>query len=215
MSDLGEELERSIASSELAPLNEGQIEEMFGAVDSVGALLGEELLPEIPVIKSIFALMKAGRSISDALLAKKIIRFLSQLDGISPEDRENFLSKLEGQDRERIVGNLLLVLEKHESFLKSEIQGRLLGALIKGELEKHEYLLLTHATSMINVQSLPDLTKFYGGQLDPSQATSLLYGFGFLELVAVDNSSIGTYGGGGPKFQETALGRKYVGLVEP
>jgi hypothetical protein len=124
--------------------------------------------------------MKAGRSVSDALLAQKIIRFLSQLDGISQKDREDFLTRIEGEDRERIIGNLLLVLEKHEAFLKSEIQGMLFGALIKGELERDEYLDLTHATSMINLQSLPKLTKFYAGQLDPSQATSLLYGLGFL-----------------------------------
>jgi hypothetical protein len=68
---------------------------------------------------------------------------------------------------------------------------------------------------MINLQSLPKLTKFYAGQLDPSQATSLLYGLGFLDLVEVDNSSIGTYDGGPPNFLKTPLGQKYVDLLSP
>jgi hypothetical protein len=61
--ELSQDLERSIASSELVLLSERQVEEAFGVVENIGAAPGEELLPEIPVIKSIFALMKAGRSI--------------------------------------------------------------------------------------------------------------------------------------------------------
>jgi hypothetical protein len=114
VSELSQDLERSIASDELALLSERRVEEAVGVLENIGALVGEELLPEIPVIKSIFALMKAGRSISDVLLARKIIRFLSQLDSVSQQERENFISKLEGEERERILGNLMLVLEKHE-----------------------------------------------------------------------------------------------------
>jgi len=80
VSELSQDLERPIASSDLALLNERRIEEAFGAAENIGAALGEEL------------------------------------DGISQKERESFLSKPQGDERERIVGNLMLVLEKHEAF---------------------------------------------------------------------------------------------------
>lgn len=208
------ELEQSISSDELSQLADEGIEAAFAVTEGIGDLVADEILPEIPIIKSLYAVVKASRGISDILLAKKVIRFLLQLQTISQEEREEFLSKLNSDDRERILGNLMLVLQRHETLQKSEIQGRLFAALIKGELKKQEYLLLTHATSMVNPQALPDLAKFYAGQLDVDPATtSLLYSFGFLQLVELDNSALGTYGGGQPAFQKTSLGQKYVDMV--
>jgi hypothetical protein len=145
------------------------------------------------------------------LLAKKIARFLLQLREISPDDRQAFLTKLEGDERERIVDGLILVLERHEALRKSEIQGRLFAALIREDLSKAEYLTLTHATTTIDVDSLPALRSFYAGVTVPP--TALLYGYGFLQLLDIDNSSIGTYGGGPPKFAQNEIGEKYIAIA--
>jgi hypothetical protein len=99
----------------------------------------------------------------------------------------------------------------HEVLRKSEIQGRLFAALIREELNKAEYLTLTHATTTIDVDSLPELRSFYGGVTVPS--TALLYAYGLLQLVEIDNSSVGTYGGGGPKFVQNNLGKKYIAIA--
>jgi len=140
--------------------------------------------------------------------------FLFQPETISQEQREAFISKLEKNDRERILENLMLVLEKHEALQKSEIQGRLFAGYVRGELDQREYFDLTHATSMINVESLPDLAKFYAGEISVDASTSsLFYSFGFLRLLELDNSKLGAFGGGSTEFQKTELGQKYVRLA--
>jgi hypothetical protein len=90
----------------------------------------------------------------------------------------------------------------------------LFAALIREDLSKAEYLTLTHATTTIDVDSLPALRSFYGGVTEDSPPpTALLYGYGFLQLLEIDNSSLGTYGGGQPKFVKNELGKKYIAIV--
>lgn len=67
---------------------------------------------------------------------------------------------------------------------------------------------------MINVESLPDLAKFYAGEISVDASTSsLFYSFGFLRLLELDNSKLGAFGGGSTEFQKTELGQKYVRLA--
>jgi len=210
----GSELERSIASEDLARLDEAETDFAFNVTEGIGAVASEEILPEIPIVKSLYALVKASRAISNALLARKVVRFLFQLKDISAQKRRAFLGRLEGDERERIVDSLILVLERHEVLRKSEIQGRLFAALIREELSKAEYLTLTHATTTIDVESLPALHSFYSGTAEDSQkSTALLYGYGFLQLLDIDNSKIGAFGGGTPEFVQNELGKKYVAIV--
>jgi hypothetical protein len=207
---LGDQLERSIASGELSRLGEEGFDDAFASVRDAG----EELLPAIPIIRYLHAAYKTSRAISNRLLAKKIGAFLFQLETISPEQREAFLSKLETKERHRIFETLMLVLDKHDRVEKSEIEGRLFRAFVQGELDQREFWDLTHATSMINVESLPELAKFYAGEISVDASTSsLFYSFGFLRLLELDNSHLGDFGGGSVEFQKTELGQKYVRLA--
>jgi hypothetical protein len=89
------------------------------------------------------------------------------------------------------------------------------AALIRGELSHREYLQLTHATSTINIDSLRDLVSFYGDRLTVDKAgMSLLYSFAFVQLVEVDQSNIGAFGGGDVSFRKIELGQKYVDLLQ-
>jgi hypothetical protein len=212
--NLDADLETSLASKELALVEDVDIDAVFGLVEVVGRAAGEELLPEIPILKTLFALWKLHGNVSDALLARKIVRFLSPVQTIDAKKREAFLAQLEGEDRQRILGNLLLVLDRHDAFSKSEIQGKLFAARIRGQLTTREYLDLTHATSSMNVDSLGDLKSFYADQLsmDPENA-QLFYSFAILQLVGLDNSSLGQYGGGGIEARKVSLGQKFVDVL--
>jgi hypothetical protein len=208
-------LESSLASTELSRIDEVDVTVAFDIAEGLSHASADEVLPEIPVLKQLYALAKAGRSVSNVLLARKIVRFLSQLQSVDAEEREEFLARLEGSDRERIVGDLVLVLDRHEAQRKSEIQGRLFAALIRGGLTTREYLDLTHAVSSVNVDSLVDLKNFYDDafQFDDQNA-QLAYSFAVLQLLGIDNSMIGTYGGGSPQPAKLLLGEKFVGLLD-
>jgi hypothetical protein len=86
------------------------------------------------------------------------------LSTVSLAEREAFLEKLDGDDRERIIDELLLVLDRHDSVRKSEIQAKLLKARIRERLTTREYLDLTHAVSTLNVDSLDAIRSWYRGE---------------------------------------------------
>lgn len=173
--------------------------------------VGEDVMPAIPILRTLYALAKAVGNISNRLLTKKIVRFLTQLQDVDLQQREAFLARLEGSEREEIIENLLLVLEKHETLRKSDIQGRLFAAWIRDKLSQREYLDLTHATSMINVESLEDLMAIYAGtHADDPENAQLIYSFAVLQLVGIDNSALGGYGGGEIMVRKVPLGEKYI-----
>ena len=210
---LDAELESSLVSADLDRIDETAIELSFGFAD-VAASAGTGIAPEIPIVRLLVALGRATKSVSTALLTRKIVRFLTQLQTIEPHKREAFLRRLEGGDRERIIGDLLLVLERHDTLRKSEIQGKLFAALIREQLTKREYLDLTHATSAVNVDALPELRTFYADALEWDVASAqVAYSFAFLQLVGVDNSKVGAYGGGGPAITKVPLGQKFIDIV--
>jgi hypothetical protein len=211
--ELGSEVEASLASDQLERIDADAIEVAFGFAD-VAASAGAEITSEIPILRTLVAIVRTTKSVSTALLTRKVVRFLSQLQDVKAEEREAFLRKLEGPDRERIIGELVLVLERHETLRKSEIQGKLFAGLIKGELTNREYFDLTHATLAVNVQSLDALRKFYEGQTRWDVASAEApYSFAFLQLVGIDNSALGTYGGGKPEVTQVHLGQKFVDIV--
>lgn len=166
-------------------------------------------------MKTLVAIGRATKSISTALLTRKIVRFLTQLQSIDAAERAAFLGKLDGKDRERIIGELLLVLERHETLRKSEIQGKLFAALVREQLTNREYLDLTHTTGAVNVEALDELIRFYTGNLAWANANNAqaAYSFAFLQLVGIDNSQIGAYGGGSPEVTMIPLGKKYIDIL--
>ncbi len=208
------DLEQSLASADIATLTDDEIDEMFDVVGSVGATHGEGLIPEIPILNTIWAISKTMGSISNRLLAQKVIRFLRQLSTIPPKEREAFLARLEGNQWKRIREQLFLVLDKHESYRKSEIQAKLLGAWIREQLTEREFWDLTHTTSSVNIDALDDLQRFYRDELtwDLARAEDG-YSFAFLRVVGIDNSKIGTFGGGSPTFTKIPLSQKFVDII--
>ena len=70
-------------------------------------------------------------------------------------------------------------------------------------------------TSLINVDSITELINFYraGSNSASSLPVELLYYFGFLQLIRIDNSLIGTYGGGQPRYHKNSLGEKFVEIL--
>ncbi len=214
MDEIAKSLNESIEGSYIEAFKDPLVDLSQIALDE---LLKSDLLKEIPVVKTLLAIPATWRGISDYLLIKKILEFLFQLNSISSEEKSKFLKSLESHEREKIIGQLVLVLEKHESYEKSKIQGKLFKALIKNKLTNIEYFALTYALTMLNTDNLERLVNFYikvQPGTSPEMDASLLYNFVFLQLIKVDNSSIGTWGGGGPQFKHNELGKKFIDAIQ-
>lgn len=220
MDKLSEKLAETIEDSNLEDLNrdleDSLLETAENAIDDATREVIPEIIQEIPIVKYLIIVPKALRGFSSYLLSKKIIRFLTQIGSVSKKERADFLDRLNNQEKNEIIENLMLVLEKFDNYEKAEIQGKLFAAFIRGTINKQEYESLTYATSMINTKNLERLINFYNNVqpgASPQMNTELLYNFSFLQLITVDNSSIGTWGGGGIGFNQNSLGRKFVNII--
>lgn len=211
MDEIGESLNKTLESSsldksvdELANLSSDLLEV------SIDAFLKDGIAKELPVIGLIVAIGKSINSYANYLLLRKIARFLFQLKTTTVKERKRFLDSLESGKRKEILSNLILVLDKHEVLLKSELQGRLFAAYIKGNLDDFEYTSLTYAVSMMNVVTLELLVKFYTLETSSSTQADLLQNFVFLQLIRLDNSQVGLMNGGPPEYKRNRLGMLLV-----
>ncbi len=225
MDKLSESLSKTISESNLEKVN-SELEATL--IDSSEALLeatSSELLSdtaagivdEVPVLKSILLVPKLFKGISSFLLAKKIIRFLSELDSIPIEERRKFIEELDGNKKKQILENLILIIDKHDQYEKSEIQGKIFKALIKGKINENEYDSLTYIIGIINCDSLVRLADYYNnvtpGSTAPRINTEELYYFSFLSLLSIDNSRLGIYDSGEPAFNKNDLGTKLIDII--
>jgi hypothetical protein len=85
MDELDAEFEASLASQDLVRLDEQNFDLAFGLADLASETIGTEVLPEIPIVKSLVGVWKATRSISNLLVLKKVVRFFTQLQNIEVE----------------------------------------------------------------------------------------------------------------------------------
>lgn len=176
----------------------------------IDALIQNDIVKEIPVVKTLLAVPKVIKSISSYLFLQKIIRFLYQLNTTTLKERQVFLTSLETSKREEIISNLILVLDKHDHLQKSELQGKLFVAYIKGLINYSDYMALTYALNMMDIKLLSSLVSFYVSETSHILKPETIYNFIFLQLVRIDNSQIGLFGGGGPMYKRNKLGMLMV-----
>ena len=176
----------------------------------IDALIQNDVVKEIPVVKTLLAIPKVIKSISNYLFLQKIIRFLYQLNGTTLKERQDFLASLNTSKREEIISNLILVLDKHDHLQKSELQGKLFVAYIKGLINYSDYMALTYALNMMDIKLLSSLVSFYVSETSQTLKPETIYNFIFLQLVRIDNSQIGLIGGGGPMYKRNKLGMLMV-----
>lgn len=177
---------------------------------SLDTLIKNDIVKEIPVIKTLLVFPKLVKGISNYLFLQKIIRFLFELKETSQDERQKFLTNLEGSKREEIISNLLLVIDKHDQLKKSELQGKLFSAYIKGQLNYDEYMSLTYSLNMMDIKTLSVLINFYNSKTLCTLKPETIYNFIFLQLVRIDTSLIGTWNGGGPTYKRNRLGMLMV-----
>lgn len=68
---------------------------MPSGLDSV---LSKGLLRDIPIVNTIVALGRLGVSINDQIFAKKLVRVLSSLSGITVEERASMVERLDKEE---------------------------------------------------------------------------------------------------------------------
>lgn len=172
----------------------------------------DSLGSELPYVKTFIAAVKFPRTLSDFLLGKKVNAFLFS-SGLDEAKLEQFKRKFSKTKQERVWERVVFSINAHDDKIKSEIIGKLFNALIDEVLSEDEFFAMVHATNSLNVHTLEQLKELYSLSYDYTLTGSQYYSYATLGLVDIDNSSIGTIGGGGPRYPLNQVGWKYTGIV--
>lgn len=112
----------------------------------IDAFMTNDVIKEIPIIKTIASVVKVCLSIKEWTFAKKIIKFLEQyhLGYLTENEKEAFLNKYQSDTKykEKIVSFLITINDKYFETKQSEIAGNLFVAYVKGLIDWDTYTII-------------------------------------------------------------------------
>lgn len=185
-------------------------------------LVGSGVLKDIPLIGWFGKAHAAVRVVRDALLLKKILRFLEGAAEATEEDRQAFRRKMEEDPGEarRVGEQLLLHLDRHEHFDKSFYTGLVYAALVADRIDRETFDRLMASVDRLDAAQLRRLPQCYTSLSDVPEDVGqalLLAGlvgiyFTLHDLRVVNGPQ--PAGSGMFNYRENKLGRQLVEILE-
>ena len=166
----------------------GALDALIDLVErGLDAVTKDETVKDIPVIGTIVRLARTGIGIRDFLFLKKLSKFLQDLQAVSDEKREAYISKLQTSERERLkVGeHLLLLLDRFENMEKPSYLARAFLAYLSGEISLDEFVRLSFVIDRCFISDLRIITNIEPEVELPPHVSTILAACGVLELTAV------------------------------
>lgn len=109
---------------------------------AIDNLIENDIIKEIPIIKTIYAIGKTVLGIKQNAFARKIIKYLFLTDTIAKTDLANFMEDLDSKTEKRSAEVLLHLLDNYDNDKKVEVLANLTRAKIKGEIDIETFLRL-------------------------------------------------------------------------
>lgn len=185
---------------------------------------GYESLAQVPIVRTILGLAKAGASVRDRLFTHKVLLFLAGLD-VDSQLREKIERSFESIEAQQDISERwLLALEQFDRISKTKILSKLFLACINRTISQQDFSRLIYALNRMDVDDVGTLTDLYKGHKSVASASDELRSLLFLKLESVTyrpklstscqiwpplgNENVGE------TFQITRLGKKFVGILK-
>ena len=106
--------------------------------------ISEGLLREIPIVRYIFAAKKGFLDIRDYLFVKKIVCFLREANSSDRTLRDEFVSKIRGEKKEKEVGmHLIELIDKSFGIEKAKIIGKMFVLFLKEKVTYEDFIRIS------------------------------------------------------------------------
>lgn len=176
------------------------------------SLLEDGVFKEVPIIGTIQAVINTTSRFREHLFAKRIWRFLVELDKTSILDRLKFLEEItETSSQDQLSETLLLQLERLDDMGKPEILARFFSCYVKNEISVSDFRQLAAALERITIDSIQHLQDFY---LNPDLQTQIGQNYGALfssaGLVSIEFFPSTWDGDSSGKFTKNKLGLLFI-----
>lgn len=170
-------LENVIKDSELPSLGKDYAEL---AIDGV---LNDGILKDLPLVGTVIGVMKFGNSINKHLTAKKLYKFLFELQKIPIEKRIKKIDQINSSKKyQSSVGEQIFeLLDKIESDGKPEIIGKLFKAVIEEKIDYQTYLRLAHIVKRLFYYDLELLKEKTNGLRVQGRINDEIYTSGLIK----------------------------------
>lgn len=108
----------------------------------VDSLIDNELMKQIPVVKTFVGIIQAGVNIHDKLFLKKILSFLQDIDSIDAKERERIIASIDASKKYRIkVGEkLLYIIDSCDDYESAQLVAKLFKAVLTESITYDDYI---------------------------------------------------------------------------
>jgi hypothetical protein len=120
--------------------------------------LAEGVFKEIPFFGMLYKSARAVFGLRESIFAKKIFKFLIELENVPKAKRIEFIDKLEQSKeyRQKVGEKLIILIDQLDDIEKPQIIGKLLKAAINESISYEDFLRLS---LIVQKAFLPDLVK--------------------------------------------------------
>src|SRR5690554_3190570 len=132
----------------------------------IDEIMSDGILKEIPLVKTIVSLGKAGIAIREIYFVRKLLIFLKEFHQgkVSPKKKKQFQDKLynDKKYRDRVTNHILVILDKLLSSNKIKTLGNLLNAYIDDIYDWDTFIDLTICLDSMLLIDFRLLSYLYG-----------------------------------------------------
>lgn len=109
---------------------------------SIDNLIDNEIIKQIPIVKTFVGIVHAGINVHDRLFLKKILGFLNEINDIDESTRNQIISKIDDSKKYRIkVGEkLLYIIDSCEDYEHSGNISKLFREVLSHKISYDEFL---------------------------------------------------------------------------
>jgi len=159
---------------------------------ALDAALDEEILKDIPVFGWIVRGARVVIDVRDRILLKKIALFLNPLNQIDENQRLAFVNRVLRNDTEKrkFGEKIILLLDRQESFEKSNFLGTIFAAYLRSEIERWEFDGIAAGIDTASIMDLNDLLTGYRKYVGNEREFNLMLHGTLQRLVPAGFSSI-------------------------
>ena len=145
----------------------------------VDSFISDEILKEIPIVKSIASVLRIGKNIHDRNLLKQTLTFINEFNNnnISIEKLNRYREGIENDDKkcEEELGRVLLLLNSYIDKEKSIMLAKLFKAYINMEINWNKFCEYSEIISRLFIQDFDLLRKIYYSQVNDTSNINDIY----------------------------------------
>ena len=156
---------------------------------SIDQLLDNEIIKQVPIVKTIAGFVQMGINIQDRLFLKKILSFLQNIEGIPEKERKKIVNDIDdsGKHRVKVGEKLLYILDSCDDHIHAENVAKLFSAMLQGKISYPEYTDAAQIIARISQSELDLFLASHNGYFFNDDAISLVHtGLVYTEVEQVE-----------------------------